>query len=59
MNNKHNPIEKLIRKPIAVEYRRIRKVLREAEKLPVGLKKGGNYVQCCYLCKGFGFITNN
>ncbi len=57
--NKRHPIEQLIRKPIAVEYRRIRKVLREAKKFPVGLKKGGNYVQYCYLCKGLGLITNN
>lgn len=55
---KFHPIEQLIRKPIAVEYRRIRKVLRESKRLPVGLKKGGNYV-LCHLCQGFGFITNN
>ena len=30
MYNKRHPIEQLVRKPIAKEYRRIRTVLREA-----------------------------
>jgi len=33
MYNKRHPIEQLIRKPIAKEYRRIRSVLKEAIRI--------------------------
>jgi len=36
--NKRHPIEQLIRRPIAVEYRRIRRILREAKK-PLSFSK--------------------